>query len=211
MSTQDPLFAFANVHYRLPKPEPVAFARPTDSFALSARLHTATPQQLKTASVKSTDQASMQIDDFQSDWQDWYRLSADNPHHWQYWTRKINDPKWRGRNGYQLQLQLQSEQPNQLVIVITTNFFRSYRGKSQDYVTVVDLAGGIQTQTVTLAPSDFKSADSEEKLSDWDEVDLLGMRGYYEVKGNGELVGSKEWRGPQPKFHDLRWTQKGEN
>ena len=93
MSTDQPLVAFANVHYRLDNPEPVQFAKPTSTFALSSLLHTATPEELRRAKVRSTDKPSLLIDDFSSDWQDWYRLSADNPHHWQYWTRKINDPK----------------------------------------------------------------------------------------------------------------------
>ena len=94
MNARRPLFAFANIHYRLTTAEPVQFARPTPTFAISSSLHTATPEALQKTSVKVTDTPALLIDDFANHWRDWYRLSADNPHHWQFWTRKISDPKW---------------------------------------------------------------------------------------------------------------------
>ena len=96
LSEEQPLFAFANVHYRLAKPEPVPFAPPTKEFAISSMLHTVAPEELQRAGTKATDKASPLIDDFSHGWQDWYALSAANPHHWEYSTRKLNDPKWRG-------------------------------------------------------------------------------------------------------------------
>ena len=35
------------------------------------------------------------IDDFQNGFRDWYTLNG-NHRHWQHWTRKVTDPKWRG-------------------------------------------------------------------------------------------------------------------
>jgi len=132
MSVEEPLFAFANVHYRLERPEPVPFARPTNSFAISSLLHTATPDQLRAAGVKATDKRSSVIDDFSEGWRDWYTLSAEDPHHWECSTRKINDPKWRGQKNDKLAFEVQVAQPNQLVIVLTENFFRSYRGRQPE-------------------------------------------------------------------------------
>ena len=73
-------------------------------------------------------------------------LSADNPHHWEFSTRKLADPKWQGQPGQRLTLDVQAEKPNELVIVLTENFFRSYRGKQQEFVAVVKLNGGKDTQ-----------------------------------------------------------------
>jgi dienelactone hydrolase len=205
MTLDQPLFAFANVHYRLNKPYPVQFARPTETFAISSMMHTVTPDDLRRAGVKATDSPSLVIDDFSHGWRDWYMLSPDNPHHWQYWTRKITDPKWRGQPGYRLTFDARSEQANELVVVLTENFFRSYRGKQQDFVAVVKLAGGEQWQPVVLSPADFKAVKGEDVLPSWANVDLLGLRAYY-VEG-GRLLGSKTWKGSQPKLRNLRWLE----
>ena len=94
-SVKQPLFAFANVHYKLEQPVEPPFARPTSAFAISSLLAVASPAELKKEGVKATDRPSRVIDDFSRGFQDWYRLSADNPHHWLFGTRMITDPKWR--------------------------------------------------------------------------------------------------------------------
>jgi dienelactone hydrolase len=205
LTSDQPLFVFANVHYRLEHPQPVPFAAPTRTFAISSLMHTAVPDDLRRASVKATDAASLMIEDFSHGWRDWYMLSPDNPHHWQFWTRKIADPKWRGRPGYRLAFDARSEQANELVVVLTENFFRSYRGKQQDFVAVVKLAGGEQWQAVPLSPGDFKAENAENALPSWANVDLLGLRAYYDE--GGRLLGSKTWKGSLPKLRNLRWLE----
>jgi hypothetical protein len=200
------VFAFANVHYRLSKPYPVQFAQPTETFAISSVMHTATPDDLRRAGVKATDSRSLVIDDFSHDWRDWYMLSPDNPQHWQFWTRKLADPKWTGQPGYRLTFDAQSKQANELVVVLTENFFRSYRGQQQDFVAVAKLTGGDKWQVVTLSPDDFRAKGGEGVLRSWANVDLLGLRAYYDE--GGKLLGSKTWAGPQPKLRYLRWTEK---
>jgi len=204
MSPGQPLFAFANVHYRLERPQPVPFAQPTDTFAISSLMHTAAPEVLQRAGVRATDAAAPAIDDFAEGFRDWYTLSADNPHHWQFWTRKISDPKWRGRPGYRLTFDVKAEKPNELVVGLTENFFRSYRGKSRDFAAVVQLAGGDAWQTVSLSPQDFKAAGAEDRPSSWAQVDLLGLRAYCDE--GGRLLGSKTWAGSRPALRNLRWT-----
>jgi hypothetical protein len=165
-------------------------------------LHTAVPADLKKADVKATDKPDPMIDDFSHGLQEWYLLEAGNPHHWEFSTRKLTDPKWQGRTGHRLKLDIQAEKPNELVIVLTENFFRSYRGKSQEFVAVVKLNGGKDTQSVSLEPKDFKTSDGE-ALSSWKNVDLLSLRAYYEK--DGKLLGGKSWAGGQPKFRKLWW------
>jgi hypothetical protein len=205
LSLDQPLFAFVNVHYRLKQPQAVLQARPTETFAISSLMYTATPDDLRRASVKATDTVSLVIDDFSHGWRDWYTLSADNPHHWQFWTRKISDPKWQGRPGQRLAFDVRCEKPNDLVIVLTENFFRSYRGKQQEFVTVVKLMGGDSDQAVSLSPEDFKTVDGKSALASWSNVDLLGIRAYHEE--GGKLLGSKAWKGPQPSLRNLRWLE----
>lgn len=203
MSPGEPLFAFASVHYRLAKPEPVPFAAPTGNMAISSLLHTATPDELRRAGVKATDSPALLIDDFAHGFRDWYALSPENPHHWQFWTRKVADPKWRGRPGYRLTLDVKAEAPNELVVVLTENFFRPYRGRQQDFTAVVKLAGGARWQTVSLSPWDFRAVGGRAVLSSWAEVDLLGFRAYCDE--GDRLLGSKRWAGSRPVFRNLRW------
>ena len=202
LAVDQPLFAFANVVYKSKQVASEPYARPTEQFAISSMLHTAVPDRLKTAEVKATDEPSLLIDDFTHGWRDWYTLSPDNPHHWEFSTRKLTDPKWQGQAGQRLTIDVQSEQPNEWVVVLTENFFRSYRGKSQEFVAVVNLNGGADMQSLSLEPNDFKSSDGE-ALSSWKNVDLLSLRAYYE-KG-GKLLGSKTWAGDQPKLRKLWW------
>ena len=205
MSNSQPLFAFANVHYRLDEPQSPIRAGPTSTFAISSIIHTATPQELQIAETAATDAPSLLIDDFSKRWQDWYLLSADNPHHWQYWTRKINDPKWQGRKGYRLSFDVKSNAKNPLIVIVSENFFRSYRGKQQDYVATVPLSGD-GWQAVTLAVDDFASLDGNKQLASWDHLDLLGLRPYHDERGSGLRVGSDQWAGAKPQFRNLRWV-----
>lgn len=204
LSADHPLFAFANVEYGLKKGESEPFARPTERFAISSMMHTATPKELRAGLVTATDKPDQGIDDFAHGWQDWYLLEAGNPHHWEFSTRKLADPKWQWQAGQHLTIDVQAEKPNTLVVVLTENFFRSYRGKSQEFVAVVKLDGGKDTQTVSLGQKDFKTIDGE-SLTSWKNVDVLSLRAYYE-KG-GKLLGSKSWAGPQPVFKKLWWNE----
>ena len=153
---------------------------------------------------RATDEPSPLIEDFAHGFQDWYRLSADNPHHWEFSTRKIGDPKWRGPTGSRLTLDVQSEKPNELVMAITDNVFRSYRGKQQEFATVVKLPGGDDWHTVSLRARDFRLVDGEAAMSSWQNADILSLRAYHDE--GKKLVGSKTWRGPQPEFRNLRWA-----
>ena len=205
MSTNDPLYAFANVHYGLKKRELVPFARPISTFAISSRLHTATPDALHKSGMHSTDKPSLVIDDFSRGFEDWYLLSADNPHHWQFWTRKITDPKWRGRPGYRLAFDVKTQRPNKLIVVVTENFFRGYRGRQRDLIAVVNLPGANKWHTVILDPSKFKTPDGRDSMKSWAAADLLGFRAYY-GRRQGSVIGSTRWAGSQPEFRELRWS-----
>ncbi len=210
-SIKQPLFAFANVHYKLEQPVEVPFARPTSTFAISSMLKVASPGELKKRGVQATDEPSRLIDDFSRGFQDWYRLSVDNPHHWQFWTRKITDPKWRGGDGESLVFEVRTERPNQLIVVITENFFRGYRGRRRgDSVTVVKLPGGGDWHTVRLAPSDFIHQETGKRLESWKVADLLGFRAYYGDRGD-RVLGSTRWAGGRPVFRSLRWVKSDED
>ena len=96
LNTDQPLYAFANVYHTLPHPESLPHMPNITELCLSTLLHTASSDELRSAGVRSTDQRSLLVDDFARGWHDWYRLNEGNRDHWQNWTRKITDPKWRG-------------------------------------------------------------------------------------------------------------------
>lgn len=202
LSVDQPLFAFANVLYKLKKSESEPHARTTERFALSSMMHTVAPKDVAANGASATDKADPVIDDFTHGWRDWYLLEAGNPHHWEFTTRKLTDPKWQGRPGQRLMVEVRAEKPNELVVVLTENVFRQYRGKQNEFVAVVKLDGSKDTQTATLELKDFKAIDGE-ALSSWKNVDLLSFRAYYE-KGE-KLLGSKSWLGLQPEFRKVWW------
>lgn len=206
LTVDQPLFAFANAVYDLKTQAAEPFAGPTERFAISSLFHTALPMELQRANVVATDKSSPVIDDFSQGWRDWYVLEAGNPHHWEFSTRKLTDPKWQGQTGQRLVLDVQAEKPNELVIVLTENFFRFYRGKSQEFVAVVKLDGGTDFQNVSLGPENFKTMDGE-SLSSWKHVDLFSLRAYFDKAGKS--LGSKSWAGGQPKFRKLWWQDAG--
>ncbi len=210
MSTDDPLFVFANIHYRLAKAQIPPFARSTDTFAVSSMLRVATPNQLNAANVRATDEPERVIDQFANDWRDWYRLNRGNPHHWQFWTRKISDRKWRGREGDKLSMSLTAGEANPLVVVVTENFFRPYRGKQRSFTAAVELRGGGRPQSIELVPSDFVAVDGQQRLTSWRHADLLGFVPYYRNRDKPEkTIGTERWAGALPKFRDLRWLAPG--
>ena len=211
LSVNEPLFAFANIYYRLEKPVEVQFARPTSTFAISSLMKTASPAELNSRGVKATDKPALLSDDFSNGFQDWYLLSADNPHHWQFWTRKITDPKWRGAIGEHLALEVRTEKPNDLVVVITENFFRGYRGRRKgDSVTVAKLPGGKGWHQVVLRPGDFIHQQNRTPLESWEFADLLGFRAYYGER-SGKVLGSTRWAGGRPEFRNLHWVKPGKD
>lgn len=205
LSTDQPVFAFSNVAYSLPKTAAEPYGAPTERFAISSRMHVTTPAELQNARVQATDQTESLIDDFAHGWRDWYQLSPDNPHHWEYSTRKPSDPKWRGRPGQRLVVELQVDRANELIVILTENFFRQYRGPQREFVAVAKLDGHPDSQRIELEPARFRDADGT-ALASWDELDLLTLRAYHE-KGP-TLLGSKNWSGPRPVFRQLSWQDK---
>ena len=97
---------------------------------------------------------------------------------------------------------MQAEKPNELVLVLTENFFRPYRGPSQEFAAVVKLKGGNAAQSIALDPQDFQTTAGQ-ALAGWQNVDILSLRAYHE--NNGKLLGSKTWAGDPPQFRKLWW------
>jgi len=206
LDLERPLVAFANVRYRLDRPETLSRNRRVERFCLSSDLLTAAPQVLRKAGVKATDRRSLVIDDFKRGFHDWYVLERRNPHHWQFWTRKVTDPKWRGPKGAHLSLEVKSAEKNTLVVIVRENEWRGYRGRRKVYVAEVKLKASADWQEIRLAAADFKNAKDGAPLTSWDEIDQLGLRAYADVVKEGKTarLGGR-WAGPMPRFRIVRW------
>jgi dienelactone hydrolase len=198
-----PLFAFANVHYTLPKPESLAQipgnAKPVTEICLSSLLHSHSADEVKQANPKLTAKPSTLIDDFAHGTRDWYVLNAGNATHQQLWTRKVTDPLWRGPEGSKLSLTLKLPQTNRFHIVLQQNEWRSYRGPRRTFVCQREIQGSEAPQTLTLALSDFTSAEGSP--TNWSEIDQLGLCASHGLPANEVPL----WKGPAPEFLRVAW------
>ncbi len=204
--TGQPLYAFANVYHTLPASESLPHLSEIRAVCLSSLLRQATAAELEAAGVRTSDSRSLLIDDFSRGWQDWYRLNAENRDHWQNWTRKVTDPFWRGPDGASLSLTLTVTETNRLSIVVIENEWRSYRGTRAAYLCERQIQGDSEPQTLTLSPADFVSADGT-PLSNWSQIDQLGLCARYEERERGQRPQGANWKGDLPTFHRVEWTK----
>jgi len=209
-TTDRPLFAFANVFYTLPKP--VALAElpgygkePIREVCLSTALHTARPDSLRAAGVRTTEKPAALIEDFAHGWRDWYRHNVGNRDHWQNWTRKVTDPKWHGPDGARLAVTLKIAETNRVAFVVIENEWRNYRGPKKTLVCEKEIPGAPTDQTVVLDAADFKGAAGGAPLKSWSQLDVLGFCADYEEKG--QPAKPARWRGPAPEFRRVEWRQ----
>jgi len=208
MDLNQPLFAFANVYYQLPKPAALPRNATSDEVCISSLFHEAKPATLKAAGVNAAGGPERVINDFKRGFHDWYTINGNHRPLWQHWTRKVTDPKWRGPKGAKLALTIQSDQPNVLGIVLHENTWRHYRGKKRTYVAEVKLKGG-KGETVTLDLGDFKNVTDDVLLKSWDELDELGLVAKATIRGAKPIeVAADPWQGPKPVFKRLEWQLK---
>ena len=196
-----PLWVLANVNY--PLDHTVAGAGyyygpySAESFNLSSLLQTATPQQLKQAGVKPGFTPSHLIEDFKGDWQkEWFSYRPEN---WPVTTHKLFDERYHAPPGATLSMQVRTDNPNQLVVLI------------DHYAAVVDLDQVDAWQTVELSLADFKNFENE-SLTQWKGIKTLKLSDAEHLKsserGSRERrVVGRRWQGPAPEFRDLRWKR----
>ena len=197
----EPLFSFANITYKMPKTLP---ARPgaegTNLLTITSQYQIAYPDDLKKAGVQATEKPQRLVEDFSKGWQDWYRLSHNNPHHWFYATRKIIDPSWIGPKGGKLTFEINTtEEGNQLAVGIETNTWQGYTGRKRDKFHAMVQLPKSGSQTISLSANDFKNAAGI-SMVDWDEATELTF-----TPANRVLNTKNDWKGNPPTLAKLRW------
>ncbi len=208
LSVNQPLFVFANVVYDLP----VAARGERDpvQFALSSRVLSASPEQLRAAGVKATDRPERLIDDGTRGWTDWYQLNWGHPPLWFAATRKLKDPKWRGPDGAALRFEIKCETDNTLVAAFDCNQWGAFQPgqPAVTYTAVRELKGSPDWQTVTVNLADLRATDPKftEPPPNWQTVAEFSISPSGEVVKDGvkTKVGGRAWQGPRAIRH-LCW------
>ncbi len=214
MSTDQPIFTFANVIYETPTPalniSQQAGRTNSPTFAISSRVKSASQSHLKAAGVKPSDQPDRNIDDGSRGWHDWFRLNWGHPPLWTATTRKLKDPKWRGPDDATLNFEIRCESDNQLVITFNCNAWGAMTpGKPPvDYCVVKPLKASPDWQPISIALNELISPDPKNTtpLTDWQTVTELTISptGSFKVDGQKSTVTGKPWKGPR-EIRNLRW------
>jgi hypothetical protein len=214
MNLEQPVFAYADVAYETPTQYRNVAHAPgqdnTDTFAISSRVLSATPAQLRAAGVKATDKPDRLIDDGARGWHDWYLLNWGHPPLWTATTRKLKDAKWRGPDGATLHLEVKCESDNQLVLTFNCNAWGAMiPGKpAVDYTAVKTLKASPDWQTVAVSLNELIATDPKVRapLANWQTVTEFSIcpsgttvKGGQKVKADG-----KAWQGPR-EIRNLRW------
>lgn len=201
ISTDKPLWAYANVRYSLEAPVTGAgyYYRiyTTETFNLSSLIQVAAPEQLQTASVKSSMKPSLLIENFEAGWEkEWFGYK---PQKWELITHKLYHDKWEAPINAKIAFDVRSAEPNKLVVGMDA------------YAKEIQLKGGAEWQSFVLAAKDFQNA-SGEKLFDWTKIMAFKISANESLKQNadGEVAKSylgAEWKGEKPEFRKLRWLK----
>ena len=214
MSLSQPVFVFANVVYETPL-QYRRVAQPqgqdnSDVFAISSRVVSVSPGQLREAGVKPTDKVERLIDDGARGWHDWYRLNWAHPPLWTATTRKLKDVKWRGPDGARLVFEIQTEIDNTLVLKFNCNAWGAVApGKPAiDYTVVKELKGSSGWQVVSVGLNELAATDPKVTipLANWQSVTEFSISPSGEIVRDGkrQSLAGKAWRGPREIRH-LRW------
>ena len=198
----EPLFAFANVYYRLTERQ--RREGDPETFAISVS-RAAYPDALRGAKVKATEKLRRLIDDFSRGFHDWYTLNIKNRHHWLLSTRMLADPRWEAPRGAKLSLELApTEAGNTLAVQLKTDFWRGYSGRRPDTWTALVPLAKAGRQRIELATSAFTNP-SGKTLDDWYGVtELIFQSGAKAQTSSARRLAP--WSGDVPKFFELRWT-----
>ena len=201
LTTDKPLWAYANVLYSLDEPITGAgyYYRiySTETFNLSSLVRVATPEQLKTAEVKATMKPSRIIETFEADWEkDWFVYK---PKKWELITHKLYNDKWKAPVNAKLTFEIRSAEPNKLVVGI------------DGFAKEIQLKGGSDWQSIVLSAKDFQNALGE-KLPNWADIREFKLSANESLKQRAEGEMEKtylgaEWKGEKPNFKNLKWLK----
>ncbi len=214
MSLDQPVFIYADVAYATPpeyrKLPQMAGGSDSDTFAISSRMLSAGPAQLRTAKVKATDQPERLIDDGSRGWHDWYQLNWGHPPLWKATTLKLKDAKWRGPDGAALNFEIKCEGDNQLVVTVNCNAWGAFAQgpPAITYTVIKPLKGSPDWQSVAVKLDELVALDPKVTAppANWQTVTEFSISPSGSTMKDGQKVSMNglPWKGPR-EIRKLRW------
>ncbi len=195
-NTDQPLCAYANVTYNLPRPIVGAGyyyqSYTATNFVISSHLLMASSNALLADHVKSTRKVSLLIESFAAGWKgDWYTFNYSGD--WPWRTHKLYSDEYPPPPGAMLAIDVRTEKANNLVI------------KLDDYAAQAEIEGGDIWQTVILSPSNFHNV-SGQTLPGWQRFGELALADRMTLRDSKKFIYvGGAWQGPAPEFRNLRW------
>ncbi|MFT5498081.1 MAG: dienelactone hydrolase [Kiritimatiellia bacterium] len=216
-STDQPLFVMANVYYPLTH-SVVGYPwmrEPPETFGISSRMLTYTPDELKQGEVKARPAHLRMLQEDFADTSDGYQLNWKNEQWWSTYTRKIKDPLYAGPDGARLSLDVKVDHDLTFFFEVQDNAWGAFPGQPNGpFYAPVTVKASPEWQTVGVSVADFKPVEERTKhaLTSWRQVTELGVRGRIKLTRNGEAIelpgpGSApnaRWRWPR-EMRNLRW------
>ena len=199
-SARKPLWAYANVTYKLEEPVTAAGyyygIYNADRFVISSVMRKVSPSVLESSGVVETLEPQETIEDFKGNWRkEWFTYK---PAKWGFRTHKLYSPIWSSPKQGRLCFDVRSQMPNKLTVGIDS------------FATEISISGKNEWNSVVLASTDFQDAVSK-TMSDWNGVkelrfdDMEKLRPPRGSNANARQFGAT-WKGKAPEFRKLRWV-----
>lgn len=199
-SVSKPLWAYANVTYKLEKPITAAGyyygIYNADRFVISSLMREVSPSFLESSGVIKTLESQETIEDFKGNWRkEWFTYK---PGKWGFRTHKLYSPIWSSKKRGKLCFEVRSQMSNKLTVGIDS------------FATEISISGRNEWKSVVLTSTDFQDADSK-TMSDWDGVkelrfdDIEKLRPPRGSNAKPRQFGAT-WKGNAPEFQNLRWV-----
>ncbi|VGO17697.1 hypothetical protein PDESU_06299 [Pontiella desulfatans] len=202
-SLNEPLVALAVITYDcgFDLAMPPGYHNPNRNFSIASEVYTVYPDELVSNGVVPTAERNRLIDDFSRGFKDWYTLSEDNPHHWMFYTRKMNDAAWKGPVDGELSFDITTTEANNLLTIKLMDEWGEHIWSSFAATINLPVAG---TNTVSLALDDFVLlGDGTSTLSSWEDVRYMGIASANKFDSSTYPTW---WQGDVPVLENLQWV-----
>jgi dienelactone hydrolase len=172
---------------------PIGYTSPTRYFNVASEVSTVYPPDLANNGVQQTEVKERLIDDFARGYKDWFSLGL-----FEYWTRKLGDPSWRGPAGGSLAMAVNTMAAgNWLGVQLITKQWNGTDETTYSATVPVPVSG---VNNVALPVSAFTNRLGA-ALTTWEEVNQLGL-----MAGNRINSNLPAWSGATPTFSNLNWS-----
>ena len=172
---------------------PIGYTSPTRYFIVASEVSTVVPPDLVNNGVQQTEVKERLIDDFARGYKDWF-----SPGGFEYWTRKLGDPSWRGPAGGNLAMAVNTTAAgNWLGVQLITKQWNPTDATTYSATVPVPVSG---VNNVEIPVSAFTNRLGA-ALTTWEEVNQLGLMAGRRINSN-----LPAWSGTTPTFSNLNWS-----